>query len=117
MIRSRLDRCSCPPGLTYSHVTQAGLMMIMKMVRLLLLMITIIMIIMVMMIVIMILLLSSEPDELRCKVTHQTVQMRRELKLKVFLASIECSLIHVKTYHFCLGVALISPAHRLLSRT
>ena len=77
----------------------------------------IMMIIMVMMIVIMILLLSSEPDELRCDVTHQTVQMRRELKLKVFLASIECSLIHVKTYHFCLGVALISPAHRLLSRT
>ena len=111
MIRSRLDRCCCPPGLTYSHVTQAGLMMIMMMVRLLLL---IIMIIMVIMLIIMILLLSSGPDKLRCNVTHQTVQMRRKLKLKVCLASIGCSLIH---FIFCLGVALISPVHKLLSRT
>ena len=116
MIRSRLDRCCCPPGLTYSHVTQAGLMMIMMMVRLLLL---IIMIIMVMMIVIMILLLSSGPEELLllCNVLHQAGQMRRKLKPKVYLASIGCSLIHVNSFHFCLGVALISPVHKLLSRT
>ena len=75
-------------------------MMIMMMVRLLLLMMMIIMIIMVMMIVIMILLLSSGPDELRCNVTHQAVQMRRKLRLKVCLASIGCSLIHVNSFHF-----------------
>ena len=91
-------------------------MMIMMMVRLLLL---IIMIIMMRMIVIMILLLSSGPDELRCNVTHQDVQMRRRIKLKVCFSSIGCSLIHVKSIHFifCLGVALISPVYKLLSRT
>ena len=40
------------------------------------------------------------PDELRCNVTHQAVQMRRKLRLKVCLASIGCSLIHVNLFHF-----------------